>query len=472
MIPAFDLALPVRVHIIAIGGAAMSAIATILHQCGHQVSGSDQADSAAMRALRAEGVEVAVGHDAKHINGAAFVIYSAAITSGNVELDAARRQGIPCLSRGDAMEAICRTKRVLAVSGAHGKTTTSSMLATLFVDAGESPSFLVGSTIARFGSGVRWTNDSDWFILEADESDGSFLRAHAEAVIVTNADPDHLDYWGTEDALRDGYRAFLRGARVAVVCVENDGSAELADSASVDPEAELGAMHTYGWAPRGMWSIVDYQPERLGSRFTVREPDGSSTDLQLSVFGDHNALNATAAFVLARRLGISATDGANSLASFGGVARRFEFRGAARGVTFIDDYAHLPAEVHTNIVGATRAGWNRVVAVFQPHRYTRVRDVGVQFGSSFGTADVVIITGLYAAGQSPIDGINGRTVFDAVVAARPNGEQYYCETRAELVAVLIGIMQPGDLVLTMNAGDLTTLPTELLASSWASGGSE
>lgn len=472
--PTFDLAVPVRVHIIAIGGAAMSAIAMILHQCGHEVSGSDQSDSPVLRTLQALGVEVAVGHNAEHLASAAFVVYSAAIKPGNVELDEAQRRGIPCLSRADAMEAICRTKRVLAVSGAHGKTTTSSMLATLFVDAGESPSFLVGATIARFGSGVRWTNDSDWFILEADESDGSFLRAHAEAVIVTNADPDHLDYWGTEDALRDGYRAFLREARIAVVCIENEGSAELAESATADqdasPEAELGAMHTYGWAPRGMWSIANYQPERLGSHFSVREPDGTSTELRLSVSGDHNALNATAAFALARRLGISAADGARSLASFDGVARRFEFRGEARGVSFVDDYAHLPAEVHTNIIGAQRAGWNRVVAVFQPHRYTRVRDVGVQFGPSFGTADVVIVTGLYAAGQSPIHGVSGRTVFDAVVAARPNGEQYYCETRAEVVALLTRIMQSGDLVLTMNAGDLTTLPTELLASSWANEG--
>ncbi len=444
----------------------MSAIATILHECGHTVTGSDQAESSALAALRSMGLNVMVGHDAQLITDVDVVIYSAAIKHDNVELDAARRIGVPCLSRGDAMEVICAAKRVLAVSGAHGKTTTSSMLATLLTDAGENPSFLVGSTIARFGSGVRWTNDSDWFVLEADESDGSFLRAHAEAVIVTNADPDHLDYWGSADALQAGYRAFVGDSQTAVVCVENDRSAELA----LDPALIAGTrMHTYGWEPNGSWSIANYRPGRLGSSFDVCGPDGDRTSLELNVSGDHNALNATAVFVLARSIGIAAEAGASSLSNFGGVARRFEFRGAARGVTFVDDYAHLPAEVTTTVAGAQRAGWDRVIAIFQPHRFTRVRDVGVEFGPTFGTADVVIVTGLYPAGQRPIDGISGRTVFDAVAAARPNGEQYYCESRAELVALLATLVRSGDLVLTMNAGDLTTLPDEMLAHPWAAG---
>ena len=463
MIAGFELHLPVRVHIIAIGGAAMSAIATILQASGHTVSGSDQADSEVLATLRAKGIAAGAGHDVRHLDGVDVVVYSAAVKAGNVELDEALRRSIPCLSRGDAMEVICRSKRVLAVSGAHGKTTTSSMLAAIFVDAGEQPSFLVGASTARFNSGVQWSDASDWFVVEADESDGSFLRAHAEAVIVTNADPDHLDYWGSEASLQNGYRDFIDAARVAVVCVENDRSAELAGG-----ERRGGDhLHTYGWAPNGDWRIEEYKPERLGSKFVVRAPDGTATALRLSVSGDHNALNATGAFVLARRMGVSAEAAARSLSSFGGVARRFEFRGTARGVTFIDDYAHLPAEVKTNVIGAQRAGWSRIVAVFQPHRYTRVRDVGTQFGTSFGTADVVIVTGIYAAGQMPIEGISGRTVFDAVAAARPDGEQYYCETRAEVVGTLARVLQSGDLVLTMNAGDLTTLPTEMMASPWA-----
>lgn len=443
----------------------MGPIATILHACGHTVTGSDQSESAMLDAIRALGMSVDVGHRADNIGDAEVVLHSAAVKAGNVELDSALARGIPCLNRADAMEVICRAKRVIAVSGAHGKTTTSAMLATLMVDAGEQPSFLVGSNVARFGSGVRWTEASEWFVLEADESDGSFLRAHAEAVIVTNADPDHLDFWGTEAALLDGYRHFVEQAALAVVCVENTNSARIAASAAHNH------LHTYGWDPNGYWTIRDFVRERVGSRFSVTEPDGSSTDLVINVPGDHNALNATSAFVLLRNLGIDAAVLARSLATFGGVSRRFEFRGEANGVTFVDDYAHLPAEVATNVASAVRSDWSRVIAVFQPHRYTRIRDLGPEFGDSFAGADIVIICGLYAAGQSPIEGISGRTVFDAVSEARPDGEQYYCETRSELAALVTNLVREGDLVLTMNAGDLTTFPDEMLASPWAVSGS-
>ncbi len=459
----FSLHTPARVHVIAVGGAAMGPIAVILHACGHTVSGSDQAESAMLDTLRDLGVTVNVGHRSEYVTGVDLVIHSAAVKPGNIELDAATEQGIPCLSRADAMEVICLGKRVIAVSGAHGKTTTSAMLAALMVDAGENPSFLVGSTVARFGSGVRWTDASDWFVLEADESDGSFLRANAEAVIVTNADPDHLDFWGTEEALLEGYRRFIDGAAISVVCIENPNSARLAASRSDN------RMHTYGWYPNGDWKIENLERKRLGSRFRVVEPDHTSTAIEIHVPGDHNALNATAAFVVLRRLGIDASVLASSMATFGGVSRRFEFRGEANGVTFVDDYAHLPAEVATNVASAKSANWSRVIAIFQPHRYTRVRDVGREFGPSFAGADIVIICGLYAAGQKPIDGISGRTVFDAVCDARPDGEQYYCETRSELAELVPRLVRDGDLVLTMNAGDLTTFPDEMLASAWGRG---
>ena len=459
----FSLHTPVRVHIIAVGGAAMGPIATILHACGHTVSGSDQSESVMLDSLRELGVTVHVGHRAEYVSGVDVVIHSAAVKPGNIELDAALEQGIPCFSRADAMEMICAEKRVIAVSGAHGKTTTSAMLATMMVDAGEDPSFLVGSTVARFGSGVRWTDSSDWFVLEADESDGSFLRTNAEAAIVTNADPDHLDFWGTENALIEGYRRFIAGAAISVVCVENPNSAQLAASRSGN------RMHTYGWHPNGDWRIGNLERERLGSRFNVIAPDGTSTAVVIHVPGDHNALNATAAFVVLRRLGIEASVLARSMATFGGVSRRFEFRGEVNGVTFVDDYAHLPAEVATNVASAKRSNWSRVIAIFQPHRYTRVRDVGREFGSSFAGADIVIICGLYAAGQERIEGISGRTVFDAVRSARPDGEQYYCETRGELAELVPRLLRSGDLVLTMNAGDLTTFPDEMLASVWATG---
>ncbi len=445
----------------------MSAIATILHECGHRVTGSDAVPSTVLDQLAERGIDVHIGHDASLVEHVDVVIHSAAIGPGNAELDAAIAAGTPTLSRADAMEVICRGKRVLAVSGAHGKTTTSSMLATVLVDAGYEPSFLVGATVGRFGSGVRWTNSSEWFVLEADESDGSFLRAHAEAVIVTNADPDHLDFWGSEAALLDGYRTFIDDAQLAVVCVENPASSMLAAERANDARSDH--MHTYGWAPSGAWRIERFTPQRLASTFDIVDPAGARTNIEIKVPGDHNALNATAVFALSRLVGIPAATVAESLRGFGRVSRRFEFRGEANGVTFVDDYAHLPAEVASTVAGARRADWNRVIAVFQPHRFTRVRDVGVQFGPSFADADIAIITGIYAAGQVPLAGISGRTVFDAVDAARHGREQYYCETRDELLTQLEALLAPGDLVLTMNAGDLTTLPDEMLHSPWGAG---
>ena len=463
MVP--DLSQPQRIHVIAIGGAAMSAIAHILVVGGNTVSGSDQADSAILAKLREKGCAIAVGHDAAAVTGVDLVVISTAVKPGNVELDAAIALGIPIATRNEMMTAFGAQRRTLGISGTHGKTTTSGMAAVVLMAAGWDPSFIVGGQITELSTGVRWA-DSEWLSVEADESDSSFLCFGAEAVIVTNVEPDHLDFHGSMANLETAFDTFVRqaaGPRIA--CVDDPGVVELI--ARVTPLA----ITTYGTSPLAQYRIGDIASNESGNRFTVTSPDGHQYDLSVRFPGEHVVRNAAAVFAMATELGIQPAVSIAALAGFQGVGRRLEQRGMVRGVRFIDDYAHLPAEVATNVTavdgGRGPQSWERVIAVFQPHRFTRIRDVGVDFGPSFSGADIVIITGLYASGQDPIEGISGRTVFDAVVANRQGKPTYYAETRAELMVLLGDVLQAGDLCLTMNAGDLTTLPDDMLRSAWA-----
>ena len=461
MVP--DLSVPRRVHVVAVGGAAMSAIAHILAMSGHTVSGSDQVDSPILDRLRADGCTIWVGHDAAHVAGADLVAISTAVKPGNPELDAAAAAGIPVASRPDMMDALGRMRRTLAVSGTHGKTTTSAMAALVLVDAGWDPSFIVGGQVNQLGTGVRW-RPTEWLAVEADESDGSFLRFGAEAVIVANIEADHLDFHGTMTDLEAAFDRFVEQAiGPRVVCLDDAGTAALAARVRVP-------VTTYGLAATADYRITDHVDERLGSSFAVLTPVGERVAVRLQLPGLHVVRNATAVLAMATQLGIDPAVTVASLARFTGTGRRFERRGTVNGVDFVDDYAHLPTEVAANVVAAANAGWTRVVAVFQPHRYTRVRDVGADFATSFDGADVVVITGLYPAGQEPIPGISGRTVFDAIRTARPELDLHYAESRPELVALLGTLLCSGDLCLTMNAGDLTTLPDEMRTSDWAASG--
>jgi UDP-N-acetylmuramate--alanine ligase len=463
MVP--DLSQTQRIHIIAIGGAAMSAIAHILVVGGNTVSGSDQADSAILSKLREQGCSIAVGHDAAAVNGAELVVISTAVKPGNVELDAAMALGIPIATRNEMMTAFGAQRRTLAISGTHGKTTTSGMAAVVLMAAGWDPSFIVGGQITELSTGVRWA-DSEWLSVEADESDSSFLCFGAEAVIVTNIEADHLDFHGSMANLEAAFDTFVRQAKgPRIACIDDPGVVEM-----VERIAPL-SVTTYGTSEAAHYRIGGIASHESGNQFTVTNPGGKLHELSVRFPGDHVVRNATAVFAMATELGIDPALSSAALAGFEGVGRRLEQRGVARGVRFVDDYAHLPAEVATNVTavdgGRGPQSWDRVVAVFQPHRFTRIRDVGVDFGPSFSGADVVIITGLYSAGQAPIEGISGRTVFDAVVANRQGKPTYYAETRAELTVLLSEILRSGDLCLTMNAGDLTTLPDEMLNSAWA-----
>jgi UDP-N-acetylmuramate--alanine ligase len=463
MVP--DLSKKQRVHIIAAGGAAMSAIAHIASRMGHTVTGSDQSESAALARLHDAGLNVWSPHDPHKLDltnaSPDVVMVSAAVPPTNSELVALVERKTPVATRADVMEALGALRRTIAVSGTAGKTSTSAMMATIASVAGWQPSMIVGAPIHGLGNGVEWS-DSEWLVVEADESDGSFLRFGAEAVIVTNIEPDHLDFWGSMDALDQGFDTFVGQASGSkVVNADDIGCVEMLRRIGTQ-----SGLVTFGESSEATYCIENFRGKGMQSHFNVTSGGQVISELTLQVPGKHNAMNATAAFAMAVELGIAPAVAVEALAKFRGAARRYEFRGTANGVTFVDDYAHLPAKARSAVEGALLGGWPRVVAVYQPHRFTRTRDLWQDHQDSFVGADLVLITGIYAAGQEPIEGVSGKLIADAVQSAHPEQRVLYCETRAEVLATLQRELQPGDLCLTMNAGDLTTLPDELLESPW------
>jgi UDP-N-acetylmuramate--alanine ligase len=455
-----DLSTPTRIHVIAAGGAAMSAICHILGRLGHTVTGSDQIGSDAVDRLRAEGFRISIGHHPEAVHGAELVVVSTAVKPGNLELDEALRLGIRVAGRPDVMESLGALADTLAISGTHGKTTTSAMAATAAEYCGMNPSFIVGGIVNQLSTGVRWTG-GQLLVVEADESDNSFLRFGADDVIVTNIEADHLDFHGTMANLEAAFDRFVtQGSGRSTVCLDDAGIRAMVHRVGSE------RLCTYGTDLSSDYLIDDLHTEGMTTTFSVRHLGSTLANLSLRVPGEHNARNATSVLAALHGIGAAPEVVAEALSTFTGVGRRFEYRGTIAGVTFVDDYAHLPSEVAAVVGSASKGGWGRLVAVFQPHRYTRIRDVGADFANSFDGANVVVITGLYGAGQAPIEGITGRTVFDAVSThMNQRGASTlleYCETRAELETFLGATLRDGDLCLTMNAGDLTTLPTVLM----------
>ena len=432
----------------------MSAIATVLVAMGHSVSGSDLKESRRLDRLRQLGVDVHVGHSAAHVGDAEVLAISTAIRPGNPEVVAAGERGIPVLRRAEILAAICATRRTVAVAGTHGKTTTSSMLALALTEAGMAPSFIIGGDVREIGSGAVW-RDGEWFVVEADESDGTFLELGAEAVIVTSVEPDHLEHYGDFDALRDAFGRFLASAPgPAVVCAD--------DAVARDLAATTGAI-TYGTDERADYRMEDVVSDRSGVRFTVTHRGAPVGPVAIPVPGMHNARNAAAALAMALSLGAPFDAVARALGRFAGVARRFEFRGEAGGVTFVDDYAHLPGEVREVLAAARQGGWRRVVCVFQPHRFSRTAGLWSTFAGAFRAADLLVVTDVYSEGEDPRPGVTGKLIVDAVLDHDPGQAVAYLPRRRDVVAYLPPRLRPGDVCLTLGAGDLTTLPDELLA---------
>jgi UDP-N-acetylmuramate--alanine ligase len=430
---------------------------------GHAVSGSDLRDSRTLTRIALAGVATNVGHRAEHVEaGIEAVVISTAVGKHNVEVRRAEELDIPVLRRADMLAAITAQKRGIAVAGTHGKTTTSSMLTLVLRAAGMRPCFLVGGELNEVGTNAGW-DAGEWLVVEADESDGTFLELPAEAAIVTSVEPDHLEHYGTFDDLVSSFDEFVAGAAgPTVVCVDDEHSAALA--------SRHPGVVTYGFGDAD-YRITGFRAHDVGSSFVLRRGGDTGdtgetvAELALPVPGRYNAANAAAAATLAAELGVDPGATREALAGFGGVARRFQFRGARDGITFVDDYAHLPSEVRAVISAARDGAWTRVLVVFQPHRYSRTEALWRDFATAFDGADHLVVTDVYPAGESPRVGVTGRLVVEAVGDARPDLPVEYAPTRAMLRDLPRRLASAGDLVLTLGAGDLTTMPDEWLRNA-------
>jgi len=443
-----------RIHVTNVGGAGMSAVATLLAEMGHAVSGHDPiADSPFLGPLRTLGVHVHTGEPSA-LPAVDAVVVSTATPADHPHLVAARAAGIPVLHRSAALAALCGRRRTVAVAGTHGKTTTSALLATLLVEVGQAPGWVVGAGVAGLGRNAAWGGEGP-LVVEADESDGTFLALGAEAAIVTNVEPDHLEHWGGEAQLRAAFARFVAALPgPAVLCADDAGAAALVGSA-VHPV-------TYGTDPASDYRLDAITTERTGVRFELHHRGEVVEVVVPGAPGAHNARNAAGAMALAHQLGIDLPGAAVALGRFRGVARRFEVRGEAGGVVLVDSYDHLPTEVAAILAAAKAGSWRRVVCCFQPHRFSRTEALWRSFADAFADADVLAITDIYPAGEEPRPGITGKLVVDAVLDAHPWKRVAWVPRLDDVVAYLGATLRPGDLCITLGAGDLTSVPDRLL----------
>jgi UDP-N-acetylmuramate--alanine ligase len=442
--------LPARIHLVGAGGSGMSALAKLLFQLGHTVSGSDLKPSLTLEELRDLGVETWVGSRPERMVGCHLLVASSAVPSQDPELEAARRAGVEVWQRPELLAALTAVMPALGITGTHGKTTGTALAVTALQAVGRDPSFVLGGEITSLGTNAH-LGERDLFVLEADEAFGTFLRLRLAGLVVTNVESDHLDHYGSVGRLEQAFEEVVRGVEgPALVGIDDPGGRRLAE--------RTGAL-TFGTSADALWGLQEIESGQGRVRFMLRGPFAEAK-VEVGRPGVHMARDAAGVLALLAELGYDLEQVARSLRDFGGVRRRFELRGTVRGVTIIDDYAHLPTEVAANLEAARQDGWTRIWAVFQPHRYSRTADLHREFGPAFGAADRVVVTDVYAAGESPEPGVTGRLVADAVAEAtgRPVA---YLPHRAELADYLASRVEPGDLVLTLGAGDITLLPDEL-----------
>lgn len=449
-----------RIHFVGIGGAGMSAIAKVLMERGFEVSGSDLKRSRAATMLEAMGVEVHIGHEASLVDGADVVVISTAIPERNPELAHAHATGIEVMTRGAALAALLDDLKSVVVAGTHGKTTTTSMIVSVLHSVGLDPTYLVGGGLNDVGTNARFGRD-ELAVAESDESDGSFLLLSPYVAVVTNVEADHLDHWGSFDAIKDGFRSWLSTVKEGGGVIVPEGDEDLRGY-GLSPGV---SRSTFG--PDGDVEARDVQPQASGMSFTLMHGDASAP-VALRVPGRHNVANALAAAAACLQVGLSVESIARGLGEYRGVERRFQIRGEVGGVTIIDDYAHHPTEVQATLEAARGGPWRRVIAVFQPHRYSRTQALHEDFGASFGDADRIVITDVYGAGEQPVPGVTGKLISDAVCTHLPGRAVAYLPHHGELVAYLRASSRPGDALLTLGAGDISALGEELLRAVEAS----
>jgi UDP-N-acetylmuramate--alanine ligase len=450
-----DLSHPQRLHVVGVGGPGMSAIAIVLAGMGHEVSGSDIRERPVLERVRAAGVDVHVGHDRRRVAGCTAVTASTAVPAKNIELDEAARTGIAVLTRAGMLSSICAQAKSLGVAGTHGKTTTTSMLMLILAAAGLRPSFIIGGDVTDMGTGAQWT-DGEWLVVEADESDGTHLELPLFGTILLNVEVDHLDFFGTEEAIVASFDQYLtQTAGPKVLCIDDPVCAELAGR---------HAAITYGTSPTAEYRAVDIRSDHGSNSFTVTRAGVTLGDVDLPLRGIHNVRNALGALAMASAVGIEFDVAAQALAKFGGVARRFDIRGIDDGATLVDDYAHLPSEISA-VLSAARSsgdGWRRVVAVFQPNRFNRMAVMSPAYRDAFVDADLVVLTDIYASGTTPIPGVTGKLVVNAVLDAHSATRLAWMPRRGDLIDYLAKELRDGDVCISMGCGDIASLPDELL----------
>ncbi len=456
------------IHFVGIGGIGMSGIAEVLANLDYTVTGSDVAESANVKRLREKNIQVAVGHDAKNVDGASVVVVSAAIKRDNPELIAARAKRLPIVRRAEMLAELMRLKSAVAIAGTHGKTTTTSMVATLLDAGGLDPTVINGGIINAYGTNAR-LGEGDWMVVEADESDGTFLKLPADVAIVTNVDPEHLDHFKTFEAVKEAFKAFVENVPFygfAVMCTDHPQVQTLVG------RIEDRRIITYGENPQADARLVGLHYKGGVSHFSVafRGRDAQAEHvidgLTLPMPGRHNALNATAAIAVAHELLVPDEQIRKAIASFGGVKRRFTRTGEWNGVAVIDDYGHHPVEISAVLRAARESNEGRVIAVVQPHRYTRLKELFEQFCTCFNDADAVIVADVYSAGEQPIKDID-RDHLVMGIRARGHRNVSALESSERLASMIRGIAQPGDMVVCLGAGNITqwayALPGELQA---------
>lgn len=461
-----DLSQPRSVHLVGVGGAGISAIGVILASMGHRVTGVDVTRTGAWPSLDAAGVDATVVEpgrlfDVGSTGPVDLVAHSTAFRPAPADVAAIEAAGGTVLDRAGILAAICATRPTVAVSGTHGKTSTTAMLATLLDGVGADPSFLVGATPVGLAQAARWSAEPGLFVVEADESDGSFVELGAGTAVVTNVEADHLDHWGSIDAIEAAFDRFLAEATTRVVCIDRPGGDGTADPRAVRL-AERRSTVTVGEAAEARYRIHSVEVHRLTTSFGLSVDGTEVGPITLATPGRHHARNAAVALATAAEHGVDPGAAAAALADYRGVARRFEVVGEARGVTVVDDYAHNPGKVGALLASAHEAGWGRVVVVFQPHRYSRTRDQGAELAAALALADHVAVTEVYGAGEDPIAGVSGLDLVRLVLGERPWTGVAWTPRLDDAVAWGRSVVRPGDLVLTVGAGDVHTVGPRLL----------
>ena len=461
------------IHFVGIGGIGMSGIAEVLHTLGYAVQGSDIADNYNVKRLREAGIPVAIGHDERNVANAQVVVTSTAVKRDNPEVVAARARLVPVVRRAEMLAELMRLKWAIAVGGTHGKTTTTSLIACVLEAASIDPTVINGGIINAYGSNTR-LGEGDWMVVEADESDGSFLRLPAVIAVVTNMDPEHLDHWGTADAMVAGYDQFVGNIPFygfGVLCIDHPGVQ------SMIPRLSDRRILTYGFSPQADIRAERLVMDKLGSTFEVVVTDRSKNrtrkmgPFRLPMLGQHNVQNALAAVAIAIEMDVDEHTLKSAFAGFRGVKRRFTKTGEANGVTVIDDYGHHPVEIAAVLKAARQAGARDVIAVVQPHRYSRLESLFPEFCTCMNDAGTVIVADVYAAGEAPIPGISRDGLVDGL-RARGHRSVVPLPGPEHLAEMVNSIARPGDFVICLGAGNITqwaaALPADLAALQSAS----